>query len=136
MVNAQVKDVPDGAETIRTAGRPATVAAAGTTLPEHELLARVFRALGEVRRLRIVELLLQCGEMSQTELLRELQIPQSRASKHLHCLVWCGFLSVERRGRMLIYRVADQRTPLFLRLAREFLDGNEAAISSCRTVVA
>ncbi|MEV6810767.1 metalloregulator ArsR/SmtB family transcription factor [Micromonospora sp. NPDC051296] len=115
-------------------GRPATVAPDNTPLPERELLARVFRTLGEARRLSIIELIIEHGELSQSELFQRLNIPQSRASEHLHCLVWCGFLTVERRGRRLIYRVADERAQEFLRLARTFLSENEAAITTCRAL--
>jgi DNA-binding transcriptional ArsR family regulator len=115
-------------------GRPATVAATGTPLPERELLALVFRALGEVRRLSIVEMLIEHGEMSQTELFRRLGIPQSRISEHVQCLVWCGFLSMERRGRHVVYRIADGRTHDFIELARAFLVANKAAIGSCRVL--
>jgi DNA-binding transcriptional ArsR family regulator len=106
----------------------------GAVLSEHELLARIFRTLGESRRLRIVELLLEHREMSQSELFERLGIPQSRASDHLQCLVWCGFLQSEKRGRRLFYRIADRRAGRFIRLAREFLQTNEAGIGTCHVV--
>lgn len=114
--------------------RPATVAPEPIALSDRELVARVFRTLGEARRLSIVELLLERGEMSQSDLFRELGIPQSRASEHLQCLVWCGFLEVERRGKRLHYRIADPRTKTLLHLAYQFLRENQAAIGSCRTL--
>lgn len=111
--------------------RPATVPPPpGTQLSELELVARVFRALGEARRLSILERLLEVGEMSQVELFRELEIPQSRISQHVQCLAWCGFLEIERRGRRVIYRV-DPRARDFVRMARQFLAANRAAIGSC-----
>ena len=108
--------------------RPAIVAESGSALPEHELLARVFRVLGESSRLRMLELLLTEGEMTQTELLTRLGITQSRASDHLQCLVWCGFLGTERRGRSLVYQVVDDRAAEFVRVAREFLHSSQAGI--------
>jgi DNA-binding transcriptional ArsR family regulator len=114
--------------------RPATVAPERIELSDRELVARVFRTLGEARRLSIVELLLERGEMSQSELFQELGIPQSRASEHLQCLVWCGFLLVERRGKRLHYRIADPRAKTLIHLAYQFLRENQAGIGTCRTL--
>lgn len=115
-------------------GRQAIMAPRLTPLSDRELMARVFRTLGDARRLGIIELLLEFGEMSQSELFGALGIPQSRASQHLNCLVWCGVVEADRRGRRLYYRVTDKRTEKFLRLARKFLRDNQAAISTCRTI--
>lgn len=114
--------------------RPATVAAVGTPLTRHDQLARVFRTLGEERRLRILELLLTEGELGQAELVRRLEIPQSRVSEHLRCLTWCGLVSSEGSPGRPRYRVADARVDAFLSLARDFLDDNGAAIGTCRIV--
>lgn len=116
--------------------RPATVAALGAPLTRHEQLARVFRTLGDERRLRILELLLAEGELGQSELVKRLDIPQSRVSEHLRCLTWCGLVSAGARQGRPRYRIADARVGVFIRMAREFLDDNEAAISTCRIVEA
>ncbi len=111
--------------------RPAIVTAEPMALPEHELLARVFRTLGDPSRLRMVELLLEDGELTQSELVARVGVSQSRASEHLGCLVWCGFVAAERSGRVVRYRLVDERAARFVELAREFLAGNEAAVGCC-----
>lgn len=111
--------------------RPAIVTAEPMALPEHELLARVFRTLGDPTRLRMVELLLEDGELTQSNLVALVGVSQSRASEHLGCLVWCGFVAAERSGRVVRYRVVDERAAQFVQLAREFLAGNEAAVGCC-----
>ncbi len=116
--------------------RPAIVTAAPMALPEHELLARVFRTLGDPTRLRMVELLLEAleagdGDLTQSALVAQVGVSQSRASEHLGCLVWCGFVAAERSGRTVRYRLVDDRAGQFVRLAREFLAGNEAAVGCC-----
>jgi predicted transcriptional regulator len=116
--------------------RPATVAPNGTQLSELELVARVFRTLGEFRRLSIIELLLETGALSQSEISRRLEIPQSRISDHLNCLVWCGFLVAEPRGRRVVYRVAGDAARQFVALARDFLRDNTAGLGSCRELQA
>lgn len=114
--------------------RSSTIAPPGTELTEHELLARIFRTLGDARRLQMLELVLVHGRLSQSNLLKLTGIPQSRASEHLRCLTWCGLLTSEWKGQRRIYRVADDRAEAFINLARQFLSDNEGGISTCRIV--
>lgn len=112
-------------------GRPAIVTAAPIALPRHELLARVFRTLGDATRLRLLEVLLEVGEATQSELLDRVDVSQPRVSEHLNCLIWCGFVAAERRGRTVRYRVMDERADALIGLAQTFLDDNEAAVGFC-----
>jgi DNA-binding transcriptional ArsR family regulator len=113
-------------------GRPAITTAQPEDLPEHELLARIFRTLGDPTRLKMIEALLEVDEASQTELMAKVGATQSRASEHLSCLVWCGFVDQRRDGRSTRYRLSDERAPRFLELARAFLSENERAVGLCR----
>jgi len=67
--------------------------------------ARFFRVLGDPTRLKILELL---GERERTvgELVSSVAQPQPRVSTHLACLRHCGFVSTERRGKEVVYRLA------------------------------
>jgi DNA-binding transcriptional ArsR family regulator len=115
-------------------GRPAIITRDAQMLPTHELLARVFRTLGDASRLRIVEALTREGEMSQSRLIAELGLAQSRASEHLACLAWCGFVETSRRGREVIYRIAGTEAMSLLDMARTFMAQNESALGSCATL--
>ena len=64
-------------------GRAPIVEPTPTPLPDTELLARLFRALGEASRLRILALLLAGGELHQAEIVRRLGLSQARVSEHL-----------------------------------------------------
>ena len=112
-------------------GRPRIVTAEPIALPKHELLARVFRTLGDATRLRLLEALLALGQATQSELLDYVEVAQPRVSEHLGCLTWCGFITADRQGRTVTYRVVDPRAEAFIALAREFLDTNDAAVGSC-----
>ncbi|MGH3440818.1 MAG: ArsR/SmtB family transcription factor [Nitriliruptorales bacterium] len=112
-------------------GRPGIVTAEPIALPEHELLARVFRTLGDATRLRLLETLLERGEATQSELVEAVGAPQPRVSEHLGCLAWCGFITAERDGRTVTYRVTDPRGQRFLAMAREFLTENAVAVGCC-----
>lgn len=114
--------------------RPAIVPREPVALDEDELVARVFRALGEPNRLRVLEVLLEEGQRTQSELIEQLGLTQSRASEHLACLVWCGFVVSERRGRTVVYRVADSRTATFVELGRAFVKNYHARLGSCQVL--
>ena len=67
--------------------------------------ARFFRVLGDPTRLRILELLSD-RERTVGELVSAVGQPQPRVSTHLACLRHCGFVSTERRGKEVVYRLA------------------------------
>lgn len=67
--------------------------------------ARFFRVLGDPTRLRILEQLEQ-GERTVSELIAALAQPQPRVSTHLACLRHCGFVTTQRRGKEIVYRLA------------------------------
>lgn len=114
-------------------GRPGIVERVPRPLEDQELIGRIFRALGDPTRLRILELLLG-GRKTQKELVVALGATQSRVSEHLACLTWCGFVEEERIGRSVCYRIADRRVRRLLAWARQFLEENAAGIAACRRV--
>ncbi len=78
---------------------------AATIEGEATSLARFFRVLGDPTRLRILELLLG-GERTVGEIVEAVGQPQPRVSTHLACLRHCRFVTAERRGREVVYRLA------------------------------
>ncbi|MEX2586716.1 MAG: metalloregulator ArsR/SmtB family transcription factor [Actinomycetota bacterium] len=115
------------------AGRPAIIEREAVQLSETELTARVFRALGDATRLRILRLLLNEGELHQMEIVRRLGATQARISEHMTCLIWCGFVFTRTEGRRNLYRVADPRVAKLVEMAQSLLEDNQAQIASCRT---
>lgn len=116
-------------------GRPAIVEPRPVPLPDIELLARVFRVLGDATRLGILELLEQEGELHQMELVRRLGASQSRISEHLACLVWCGFVAPARtEGRRTFYRLSGTAVCDLIDRGRSFLNDSVAQISCCRVL--
>lgn len=116
------------------AGRPPIVERAPVQLADTELIARLFRAMGDATRLRILELLLDEGELHQAEIVRRIGAAQPRVSEHLGCLLWCGFIERREEGRRCLYRVSNRRVRSLLGQARAFLDQNEAQIARCRRI--
>lgn len=115
-------------------GRPAIVEAEPIQLADTELVARLFRALGDATRIRILELLAEEGELHQMEIVRRLGATQARVSDHMACLVWCGFVESRTEGRRTLYRVSSGRVTTLLQKAKDFLERNEAQIATCRRI--
>jgi DNA-binding transcriptional ArsR family regulator len=67
--------------------------------------ARFFRVLGDPTRLKILDLL-TTRERTVGVLVAIVGQPQPRISTHLACLRHCGFVSTERQGKEVVYRLA------------------------------
>ena len=101
---------------------------------EPELVGKYFRALGDPTRVRILELLADCGELSVTELVERLSQSQPKISNHLACLRWCGFVHTRRDHPTVYYRVADERVTELLALGRALLAHNAEHVAACRRI--
>src|SRR6266849_400622 len=67
--------------------------------------ARFFRVLGDPTRLHILQLLDE-HELTVSELVAAVGQAQPRVSTHLACLRHCGFVTTERHGKEVVYRLA------------------------------
>lgn len=114
-------------------GRPAIIELTPVPLSDEELIARIFRGLGDATRIRILRFLLE-GPRSQKEIVEEVGLSQGRVSQHLTCLVWCGYLESQRQGRTVEYKIANARVAALLDLGTGFLDTTCGDIGSCRIV--
>ena len=65
--------------------------------------AERFRALSDPHRLKILYLLLRCGEMCVCETMLALEISQSNLSFHLKTLKQAGFIKARKSGRWMYY---------------------------------
>ncbi len=68
--------------------------------------ARIFGALADETRIRIIKLLSH-GEQRVDDLTRSLDIPQSTVSHHLRVLKEAGLVHAEKRGRSIHYSIAS-----------------------------
>ena len=81
-------------------------------------LERVFHALSDPKRLRIVEIL-QGGECCVCDLAGSLDIRQSLLSFHLRTLRDAGLVTDRKEGRWVHYALDEE----VLREARDYVDG-------------
>jgi len=68
--------------------------------------AECLRTLAHPHRLRMVQMLLQ-GDFSVGELAEACGLPSAMASDHLRLMQRCGFLTSDKDGRQVFYRVAE-----------------------------
>ena len=94
------------------------------------VVAKLFRALGDPTRLRLVEYLLH-EEHTVTECVTHVGLAQGRVSSHLGCLADCGYVQVRRVGRFAYYRVADPRVAKLVLLAQSLAADNDSALRGC-----
>ncbi len=69
----------------------------------------VFAAIAEPRRRRMLDLLARGQPMPVNDLVEEMRLPQPSVSKHLGVLRRAGVVSVERSGRLRLYRLEASR---------------------------
>jgi len=100
-------------------------------LAASDLVAKYFRGLGDVTRVRILDLLTAHEELSVGELVARLGQSQPKVSNHLACLRWCGFVATRREHPTVFYRVADPRVEQLLALARGLLADNAEHVAAC-----
>ena len=72
---------------------------------------RLFQALGDTTRLRILGLLLT-GEVCVCDIHESLRTPQPKVSRHLAYLREAGLVDTRRQGLWVYYRLADVRDPV------------------------
>src|SRR5262245_50593221 len=83
--------------------------------------AECLRILAHPHRLRMIQMLLQ-GDYMVGELAEACELPTAMASEHLRLMQRCGFLSSERVGRKVYYRVAEPHLQSILGCIEERFD--------------
>ncbi len=92
------------------AGCCTSVVGASVDVARAEALARVFKALGDPTRVRLVSLIAahDGAEACVCELTAPVGLSQPTVSHHLKQLVDAGLLTREQRGRWAFYRVVGR----------------------------
>jgi DNA-binding transcriptional ArsR family regulator len=77
-----------------------------TDLKALEQAAECLKTLAHPHRLRMVQMLLR-GRYTVGELAEACSIPSHMASEHLRLMQRCGFMTSEKDGRNVYYRIAE-----------------------------
>lgn len=80
--------------------------------------AECLKTLAHPHRLRMVQMLLQ-DSFTVGELAEACDLPSAMASEHLRLMQRCGFLSSEKDGRCVYYRVAEPHLKNILKCIEE-----------------
>jgi len=94
--------------------------------------AKIFKALADETRLRILTLLLE-GELCVCEIIAALELPQSTISRHLAYLRNSGWVQDRRQGVWMYYRLNSGEHALInemkLMLKKHLADSPEHAVA-------
>jgi DNA-binding transcriptional ArsR family regulator len=92
----------------------------GTNLSYETLtrMAQVLKLLAHPHRLKIIEVLEREDKAPVHTLVKRLGLSQSVTSQHLNQMRRGGLVSAERRGKEVLYRIADQRSLTILNCIR------------------
>ncbi|CAA9552091.1 MAG: hypothetical protein AVDCRST_MAG33-972 [uncultured Thermomicrobiales bacterium] len=92
--------------------------------------ATFFHGLSDPCRLVILQALCE-GELTVTDLIARTKRSQSNTSNHLACLLGCGLVTREQRGKYAVYRLADARIATLLTLADEVTRDVATGVDTC-----
>jgi DNA-binding transcriptional ArsR family regulator len=94
------------------------------------LRSKLFRGFADPSRLAILDAL-RDGPRAVGEIVEATGLSQSNASNHLACLLDCGLVAREQRGKYAFYALADGRVAALLSLADDVLADVAAGIYAC-----
>lgn len=94
------------------------------------LKAKLFRGFSDPSRLSILEAL-RGGPRTVGVAVELTGLSQSNVSNHLACLLDCGLVSREQRGRFAYYSLADERVESLLALSDQLLADVARGVRCC-----
>jgi ArsR family transcriptional regulator len=95
------------------------LASAGLAEEEAEATARLFKALGDPARVKIVNLLARSGEpVCACEIVPALELAQATVSHHLKKLTQAGLLDREQRGKWAYFSLNSKAAAQLVTLVR------------------
>jgi len=80
--------------------------------------AECLKVLAHPHRLRMIQMLM-AGRYTVGELAEACELPTAMASEHLRLMQRCGFMSSEKEGRKVYYRVIDSNLRSLMKCVEE-----------------
>ncbi len=74
---------------------------------DYEEYTKVFKALGDLRRAMIVDML-SCGELCACMILEKFEMSQSTLSHHMKLLCECGIVKARPEGKWTYYSLDEE----------------------------
>ena len=94
------------------------------------LRAKLFRGLSDGSRLSILDAL-RNGRRNVGDIVETTGLSQSNVSNHLACLLDCGLVAREQRGRFMFYSLINIRVAELLRAAEDLLSDVAHGVDAC-----
>lgn len=101
-----------------------------TARPSLEIEAKLHRGFADPSRLAILRELRR-GPLTAGQLASLVGLTPPRASNHLRCLLECGLVAIEPRGRYNVYRLADPAVERLLDASSRVLAEVAPLIEAC-----
>ncbi len=95
-----------------------------------QLEAKLFKGFADKSRLLILEAL-SSGRKSVTEITEETGLSQPNTSAHLTCLLECGLIRKEKKGREVFYEVSTDEVPRIMESVQKILKKFSKEIYDC-----
>ncbi|MBP6942751.1 MAG: winged helix-turn-helix transcriptional regulator [Candidatus Buchananbacteria bacterium] len=95
-----------------------------------QLEAKLFKGFADKSRLLILETL-SAGRKSVTEITEETGLSQPNTSAHLTCLLECGLIRKEKKGREVFYEVSTNEVSKIMESIRKILKKYSKEIYDC-----
>ena len=96
----------------------------------YEERARIFKALCDERRLRILELL-RGGEKCACVLMEQMEMPQSSLSYHMKILCDSGVVNARKEGKWTHYSISEEGSKYAEELLEKLTEVNEDNENKC-----
>jgi len=100
-------------------------------------LVQMFKALSDETRLRIMNLIIETGELCVCDLQRILGLTQTKVSRHLAYLKHSGILQDRRKGGWMLYSILDADDPnrkILFKELRDLFQNEEILIQDLETL--
>lgn len=97
---------------------------------QSQLEAKLFKGFADQSRLLILEAILN-GPKTVSEIVKETKLSQPNTSAHLSCLLNCGLVRKEKKGREVFYRISTKEIKKVIEGARNILSKHGKEIYKC-----
>lgn len=95
-----------------------------------QLEAKLFKGFADQSRLSILSAIVD-GPRTVTEIVEATKLSQPNTSTHLACLLGCGLIRKEKRGREVFYEISEKEVFGIIREAQKIIAKHSAELYSC-----
>lgn len=96
----------------------------GFTKDTFERNSKIYKLMANAKRLEILNLLKENGELTVTQLVDEMGIRKANVSQHLAILRYLKLVEVKRVGKNGFYRISDSKIVEPCRIMNELWEAN------------